>query len=48
MLWGILFGLFAGNLAFGKNWARVTAWATLVEVFVTLVIPGYLITLGKW
>lgn len=48
ILWGVLFGMFAGNLAFGRNWAKATAYTTIFEVFATLLIPGYMLTLGIW
>lgn len=47
-MWAILFGLFAGNLAFAKEWAKITAYYTLVVVFVTLYFPVLLITVGLW
>jgi putative amide transporter protein len=46
IVWGLLFSLFAANLAFGRPWAKPTAYATLFTAFATLLIPGFLLLLG--
>jgi AmiS/UreI family transporter len=46
IIWAILFGLFAGNLAFSRPWAKITAYTAIFTAFATLVIPGYLLLIG--
>jgi hypothetical protein len=46
IIWAILFAMFAGNLAFAKPWARITAYSAIFTAFATLVIPGYLLLIG--
>ena len=46
IIWCILFAMFAGNLAFAKPWAKITAYMAIFTAFATLVIPGYLLLIG--
>ena len=46
IIWAILFAMFAGNLAFAKPWAKITAYSAIFTAFATLVIPGYLLLIG--
>jgi len=46
IVWGLLFALFAGNLAFAKSWAKFTGYAAIFTAFVTLLIPGFLLLIG--
>ena len=46
IIWAIVFALFAGNLAFGRPWARITAYAAIFTSFATLLLPGYALLMG--
>jgi putative amide transporter protein len=46
LIWAIVFALFAGNLAFGRPWAKITAYAAIFTSFATLLLPGYALLLG--
>jgi putative amide transporter protein len=46
IIWGLQFSLFAANLAFGKPWAKLTAYAAFFTAFATLMLPGFVLLLG--
>ena len=46
IIWAIVFALFAGNLASGRRWAKITAYAAIFTSFATLLLPGYALLLG--
>jgi hypothetical protein len=46
LIWAAVFAMFAANLAFGKPWARPTAYLAIFTAFATLLLPGYVLLMG--
>jgi hypothetical protein len=46
--WAILFFVSFGSMGLGKAWSKVVGWLLAVESITTLLIPGFLLVIGKW
>lgn len=46
--WAVLFLAAFGSLALQKAWGKFIGWLLAVESIVTLLIPAFLMFIGKW
>jgi hypothetical protein len=46
LMWSFLWGLFFILLGLKRDIARFTGWVTMVEAWITAVIPAYLLLTG--
>lgn len=46
--WVVLFFVTFGSMALRKPWGKIVGWLLATEGIVTLLVPGFLLLIGKW